>query len=111
MASTTVREITDANFDSEVVKSSTPVLVDFWAPWCGPCVKLGPTIDAVAQQYDGRVKVGKLNIDENNQSAMSLGIQSIPTLMIFKGGKMQKKHVGLIGKADLEKLLEAALAA
>ncbi|MFO0874010.1 MAG: thioredoxin [Phycisphaerales bacterium] len=111
MASPAVHEFTDANFDAEVLRSTAPVLVDFWAPWCGPCVKLGPTVEAVAQQYQGRVKVGKLNIDENSQHAMSLGIQSIPTIMVFKGGKMQKKHVGLIGKPDLEKILDAAIGA
>lgn len=109
MANANVREFTDANFDQEVLQSPQPVLVDFWAPWCGPCVKLGPTIDAVATQYAGKVKVGKFNIDENMAKAGSLGIRSIPTLMIFKGGKMQKQHVGLLGAADLHKLLEAAL--
>ena len=111
MASAHVLEFTDANFDQEVLQSAVPVLVDFWAPWCGPCMKLGPTIDQVAAEFSGKAKVGKLNIDENMMKAGSLGIRSIPTIMIFKGGKLHRQHVGLLSKADIEKLLNDALSA
>jgi len=111
MSSANVREFTDANFDQEVLQAAEPVLVDFWAPWCGPCMKLGPTIDQIAQEYAGRVRVGKLNIDENMIKAGALGIRSIPTLMIFKGGKLHRQHVGLASKPDLGKLLDEALGA
>ncbi|HMN97506.1 MAG TPA: thioredoxin [Phycisphaerales bacterium] len=109
MASSLIHEFTDANFASEVLQSSTPVLVDFWAPWCGPCRALTPTIDAIAAEYQGRVKVGKLNIDDNMEQAAALGIRSIPTLMVFKGGSLKKQHVGLIQKPELAKLLDAEL--
>lgn len=111
MASPNVREFTDANFEQEVLQASEPVLVDFWAPWCGPCMKLGPTIDQLAEEFAGRVRVGKMNIDENMMKAGALGIRSIPTIMVFKGGKMQRQHVGLASKADLGKMLDEALAA
>lgn len=106
MASADVLEITDANFEQEVLKSSQPVLVDFWATWCAPCVKLGPTIDDLAAQYKGRVKVGKLNIDQHTGVAMKYNIRSIPTVLIFRDGEVQKQFVGLVPKADFEKSLD-----
>jgi len=109
MASASVVELTDANFDQEVMKSSTPVLVDFWAPWCQPCLRLGPTIDAIAEQYKDKVKVGKLNIDEHSAAAMTYRVQSIPTVLLFKDGAVQKQYVGLVAKAEIEKTIDAML--
>ena len=102
-------EITDANYEELVMKSDKPVLVDFWAEWCGPCRQMGPTIDAVADDYAGRVKVGKLNVDENGQTAMRYNIRGIPTLLLFKGGKIVEQKVGAVGKTDVAKMLDAQL--
>jgi len=110
MASEAVREFTDSNFDTEVVQSDSPVLVDFWAPWCQPCMRLGPTIDAIAEEFKGRVKVGKVNIDENQQAAMTHGIMSIPTVLVFRGGEVVEKFVGLTDKDELKASLDKALA-
>lgn len=90
-----VLEFTDDNFQTEVVQSGQPVLVDFWAPWCGPCRMLAPTVDEIATEYQGRVRVGKVNTDDNPQVASSLGISGIPTLMLFKGGEVVERLVGL----------------
>lgn len=106
MATATVREFTDANFDQEVIKAGEPVLVDFWAPWCQPCKALAPTIDALAASYEGKAKVGKVNIDENMESAMKFGIRSIPTVLIFKGGQVQKQFVGFTDKSELARSLD-----
>ena len=106
MASEHVVEFTDANWQTEVVDSEVPVLVDFWAPWCGPCRALGPTIDKLAAQYAGKVKVGKLNVDDASETASRYGITSIPRIFIFKGGdKPQKSYVGLTSEAELVKSL------
>ena len=93
--------ITDANFDSEVLKNATPVLVDFWAVWCGPCQMQGPIIEEVATAMAGKAKVGKLNVDENPAMAQKFGVMSIPTLMIFKGGTVVKQFVGVQSKETL----------
>jgi thioredoxin 1 len=90
-----VNEVNDANFETEVLKSSQPVLVDFWAAWCGPCRMLAPTVDAIAEKYKGRVKVVKLNVDENNVRPPSLGIKGIPTLILFRDGEEAERIVGL----------------
>ncbi len=90
-----VLEFTDDNFQAEVVQSAQPVLVDFWAPWCGPCRMLAPTVEEIAGEYQGRVRVGKINTDDNPQVASSLGISGIPTLMLFKGGEVVERLVGL----------------
>ncbi|QDU72533.1 thioredoxin [Mucisphaera calidilacus] len=95
MASEAVLELTDANFDTEVVNSDQPVLVDFWAEWCQPCRMLGPTIDELATEYQGKVKVGKVDTDNNRDTAVKYGIQSIPTVMLFQNGEVVKKFVGL----------------
>jgi len=93
--------VTDANFDAEVLKAGTPVLVDFWAPWCGPCRAVGPTVDAIAQEFSGKVKVVKLNTDEEQEVAIKYGVGSIPTLMIFKNGEMVERMMGNRPKAEL----------
>jgi thioredoxin 1 len=105
MAGEHTLNFTDAAFDQDVVNSDTPVLVDFWAPWCGPCKAMGPTVDALATEYQGKVKIGKLNTDENQQTAMRYGIRSIPTLLLFKGGKVVDQKVGAMPKPELVKML------
>jgi thioredoxin 1 len=101
-------ELTDDNFESEVLQSTHPVLVDFWAPWCGPCRQIAPLIDQLAEHYAGKVKVGKINIDDNPQVTNQYGIQSIPTLMVFRGGDVAERFVGMPPKAKLEQALETA---
>jgi thioredoxin 1 len=102
MAGQHVLEFTDANWAKEVEQSETPVVVDFWAPWCGPCRALSPTIDKLAEQYEGRVKVGKLNIDESPDTATRFAVTTIPRVLIFKGGNApQKTHVGLTSEREL----------
>src|ERR1700687_1028113 len=109
MAGANTLTFTDAGWDKEVLGSEVPVLVDFWAEWCGPCRMVTPTIDAVADVYAGRVKVGKLNVDENGATGMRYKVQGIPTLLLFKGGKVVEQKVGAVGKADLQKMLDAHL--
>lgn len=101
--------VTDNSFKEDVLDSSVPVLVDFWAPWCGPCRMVAPVVDEIAQQYDGRVKVVKLNTDENPKTASDYGIRSIPTLMIFKGGQRVDMVVGAVPKTTLANTLEKYL--
>ena len=97
--------VTDKTFEQEVEKSSLPVLIDCWAPWCGPCHMLAPTIEQLAEELDGRVKIAKLNVDENPQTAMKFGIMSIPTMLIFKGGEVVDRLVGVQPKAAIEQRL------
>jgi len=104
-----VTEFTDANFDSEVLQSSTPVLVDFWAPWCGPCRMLAPSIEALSTDYVGKVKIGKLNTDDNGDTAAKFGIRSIPTLLIFKDGQVVNQLVGALPKDKIAEQLDRAL--
>lgn len=101
-----VTQITDSTFKQEVLHSDLPVLVDFWAPWCGPCRLVSPTVEEVAEQYDGKVKVVKLDTDENPQVAIEYGIRSIPTLMIFKEGQKVDMVVGAVPKVTLTTALE-----
>ena len=108
MAGANVLEITDTNFQSEVLGSEQPVLVDFWAPWCGPCRKIAPMIDELATEYSGAVRVGKVNIDDNQQAAMQYGIEAIPTLIVFKGGKPVQRFQGIPAKARLQEALDSA---
>ena len=98
--------LTDGNFDESVIKSSVPVLVDFWAEWCGPCRMIAPTVEALATVYDGKVTIGKLNVDDNPNIAMQFGVRSIPTLLLFKGGEVVESVVGLTDKARLQALLD-----
>ena len=102
-------EVTDANFDSEVLKSDKPVLVDFWAPWCGPCRMVAPVVEELSQEYAGKVKFVKLNTDDNVRTASQYGIRSIPTLLVFKGGEAVGQIVGFRPKGDLKKRLDAVL--
>ncbi|QDT62944.1 thioredoxin [Calycomorphotria hydatis] len=104
-----VTEFTDANFETEVLQASEPVLVDFWAPWCGPCRMLAPTIEQLADEYDGKVRIGKLNTDENPQVAASHNISSIPTVMLFKNGELVDKSIGVAPKEKLASMLDASL--
>ena len=108
MASANVQTFTDANFEAEVVKSSQPVLVDFWAEWCMPCRMLAPTIDAVADEFAGKVKVGKVDTDSNRNIAVKYAINAIPTVILFKGGEVKKKFVGLTNKDDLTRAINDA---
>jgi thioredoxin 1 len=106
MASANVQEFTDGNFDAEVIKSDKPTLVDFWAVWCGPCRAIAPVVDALAEQYKDKVKVGKLDVDHNQRVAEQYGIRSIPALLLFKGGKVVDQLVGA-GPNTRNKLEEA----
>jgi len=101
--------VTDSTFQNEVLESDIPVLVDFWAPWCGPCRMVAPVVDEIAEQYQGRVKVVKVNTDDNPEVASTYGIQSIPTLMIFKGGTKVDKVVGAVPRTTLATTLEKHL--
>ena len=109
MASDAVKEFTDDNFDEEVLKADGPVLVDFWAPWCGPCRQIAPMIDELASENPS-IKIGKVNIDDNPGIAQRFGITSIPTLLIFKDGEVNESFVGVRPKPDLQGALDAAVA-
>ncbi|MCC6859460.1 MAG: thioredoxin [Bryobacterales bacterium] len=107
MAGSNTLTFSDAAFDNEVLNSDLPVLVDFWAEWCGPCRMMAPTIETVATEYAGRVKVGKLDVDANGQTAMRYNIRGIPTLLLFKNGRVVEQRVGAVGKSEVQKMLEA----
>jgi len=101
-----ITKITDANFEEEVLKSDTPVLVDYWAEWCGPCKAIAPVLEDVAPEFSGRVKIVKMNIDENPNTPPKFGIRSIPTLMLFKNGAVESTKVGGLNKAQLTEFLD-----
>ena len=105
MASNAIFEVTDTNFDQAVLKSDQPVLVDFWAAWCGPCRALAPIVDEVASAYSGRVKVTKMNIDQNAATPSRFGVRGIPTLLVFKGGQVKEQIVGYVEKEKIEAAL------
>ncbi len=100
---------TDADFAQTVLESDTPVLVDFWAPWCGPCKMIAPALDDLAQTYAGRAKVVKIDIDQNRNTAMKYHVRSIPMLLLFKGGQVQATQVGAVGKPQLAQMIDKAL--
>lgn len=110
MASTTttsIQRVTDDTFEPEVLQSETPVLVDYWAEWCGPCKSIAPILDEVAKEYEGRLKVAKLNVDENQQTPAKFGIRGIPTLMLFKNGNVEATRVGALSKSQLTAFLDS----
>jgi thioredoxin 1 len=102
-------EITDDNFETEVIKSDKPVLIDFWAVWCGPCKLIAPIVEEIAVEYDGKVKVGKLDVDSNQQTSIKFGVRSIPTLLLFKDGKLKETIIGAVPKKNIVDKLKSAL--
>ena len=109
MAGENVLQVTDADFDSQVIKADLPTLVDFWAPWCGPCKAIAPVVNELAAEYAGRVKMCKMNVDESPNTPGKYGIRAIPTLILFKGGKIVDQIVGAVGKTQLIALIGKAL--
>jgi thioredoxin len=110
MAAANVTHVTDANFEQEVLKSPTPVLIDFWAPWCGPCRAIAPIVDELAGEYAGRLKVVKVNVDDNPMTPSRFGVRGIPNLLIIKGGEVKEQIVGAVPKAHLVKAVDNAIA-
>jgi thioredoxin 1 len=109
MASENMLTITDGNFDAEVLKSSTPVLIDFWAQWCAPCRAIAPMVEALAKDYAGKLKVGKIDIDSNPKTPTQYDVRSIPTLLVFKDGKVVGQIVGAVARPKVEELVKKAL--
>jgi thioredoxin 1 len=104
-----IKHVGDADFDREVLQSSEPVLVDFWAPWCGPCKMIAPALDELAGTYEGRAKIVKVNVDNERQTALKYHVRSIPMLLVFKNGQIHGQQIGAVGKAQLAQLLDKAL--
>ena len=109
MSSDLIKHTSDASFESDVLQSDKPVLVDYWAEWCGPCKSIAPILDDIAKEYDGRLKIAKINVDENQQVPAKFGIRGIPTLMLFKGGQLAATKVGALSKAQLTAFLDGHL--
>jgi thioredoxin len=109
MSGESVIHVNEGTFDTEILKSDTPALVDFWAPWCGPCRAIAPVLDEIAEEYKGKVKVAKINVDENRKLAGNHGVMSIPTMILFKNGKALDKIIGLVPKERLKELMDKAL--
>ena len=109
MAGKNTLELTDSSFDGDVLQSEKPVLVDFWAEWCGPCRMIAPTLEAFADEYEGKLRVGKVNVDDNTGTAARYNIRGIPTLLLFKGGRVVDQRVGAVGKSELVKMVEPHL--
>ena len=107
MASDLIKHISDSSFEADVLKSGKPVLVDYWAEWCGPCKSIAPILEAVAKEYDGRLKVAKINVDENQSTPAKFGIRGIPTLMLFKNGNVEATKVGALSKSQLTAFLDS----
>ncbi|OGA15942.1 MAG: thioredoxin [Betaproteobacteria bacterium RIFCSPLOWO2_02_FULL_66_14] len=107
MSSSAIEHITDESFEPEVLRSEVPVLVDYWAEWCGPCKQIAPILDEVAKEYEGRLKVAKINVDENRQVPARFGIRGIPTLMLFRNGNVEDTRVGALSKSQLTAFLDS----
>ncbi|CAN5288038.1 thioredoxin TrxA [soil metagenome] len=110
MANELIKHTTDATFDADVLKSTTPVLVDYWAEWCGPCKMIAPILDDVATSYEGKLQIAKMNVDENREIPAKFGIRGIPTLMLFKGGELAATKVGALSKSQLTAFIDQQLA-
>ena len=110
MSSELIIHASDASFEQDVLKSDVPVLLDFWAPWCGPCKMIAPILDQLAEEYDGKVKIAKMNVDENQGVPAQFGIRGIPTMIVFKDGKNVANKVGALAKPQLEAFLNASIA-
>src|SRR4029077_7518179 len=106
MTANGIVEVTDANFDADVLKSDKPVLVDFWATWCGPCRAIAPIVDELAAEYQGKVKIGKMDVDRNSSTPMRYGVRGIPTLLVFKDGQVKEQIVGYVPKEQIQKALD-----
>jgi thioredoxin 1 len=104
-----ITHTSDAAFQKDVLDSDTPVLLDFWAEWCGPCKSIAPVLDQLADQYDGKLKIVKINIDENQNTPRKFGVRGIPTLMVFKGGKVEATQIGAVGKSQLDQMIQKAI--
>lgn len=104
-----ITHTSDAAFEQDVLNSDTPVLLDFWAEWCGPCKAIAPVLDELAKQYDGKLRIAKINIDENQQTPRNYNVRGIPTLMVFKNGKVEATQVGAVGKGQLTQLIDNVL--